>query len=75
LENVVKGIAYVYTPPYSSHITPSTAQHVANASKMGLTIAMCLLKLRVRRQNLLDGPASPRANRAKDKATKRVASG
>jgi hypothetical protein len=41
---------------------------------MGPTIAEVLAKLRVLRQNPLDGLVPPRANKARDKATQRVAS-
>jgi hypothetical protein len=53
---------------------PSTARDMATISKMGHMIAMGLPKLRVLKQNPLDGLAPPRANKVRDKVTQRVAS-
>jgi hypothetical protein len=55
-------------------MTPSTTRDTTTISKMGLTIVVGLLKLKVRRQNHPVGSAPPRANRARDKATQTVAS-
>jgi hypothetical protein len=55
--------------PYSSHIMHYTTLDMATISKMGPTIAVGLLKLRVRRQNPPVGSAQPRVDRMKDKAT------
>jgi hypothetical protein len=61
--------------PYSSHIMPATtARDMATISQMGPMIAERPANLRALRQNPLLGSASPRAYRAGDKATKRVAS-
>jgi hypothetical protein len=60
--------------PDSSHIVPSTAWGMTTISKMGPTIVVDLLKLRVLRGNPIVGLAPPRANRARDKSTKRMAS-
>jgi hypothetical protein len=74
LQNVVKGV-YTFTHlPYSSHIMLYTAQDMTTLSKMGLMIVVGLLKLGVRRQNPLVRSALLRANKARDKATQRVAS-
>jgi hypothetical protein len=59
--------------PSSSHIVPSLAWDTAIVPKLGPTIAVGLLELRVPRQNPLVGLAPPRANRARDKETQRVA--
>jgi hypothetical protein len=60
--------------PNSSHDVPATAWDEAIISKMGPTIAVGLLQLRVLRQNLPARLVPPRANRARDKATQWVAS-
>jgi hypothetical protein len=56
-------------PSYSSYIMPFTAWDTAAVSKMGPTIVVDLLKLRVQRQNPPVRPVPPRANRVRDKAT------
>jgi hypothetical protein len=59
--------------PVSSHVMPVTSRDAATISKMGPTIIVGLLKLRVLRQNLSARLAPPRANRARSKVTQRVA--
>jgi hypothetical protein len=45
-------ILYMFTrPSYSSHTTPSTPRNTTTVSKMGHTIVVGLLMLRVRRRN------------------------
>jgi hypothetical protein len=66
---------YTFTrPSYSSHTTSSIVRDRSTVSKMGPTIAMGLLKLRVLRKTPLVGTAPPRVNRARDKATQMVTS-
>jgi hypothetical protein len=72
MRNAVKGTIYVYTPPCTPHITPSTLRDMATISKMGHTIIMGLPTLRVRRQNPPDGSRLPRASIARDEATQGV---
>jgi hypothetical protein len=73
VQNALKGVVYIYTPPYSSRIMPSTSRDMTTISKMGHTITMGLPMLRVQRRNLPDGSEPPRATRARDKATHGVA--
>jgi hypothetical protein len=53
---------------------PMIAQDTATVSQMGPTVVKGPVKLRVLRQNPLVRLAPPIANRARDKATPRVAS-
>jgi hypothetical protein len=77
-KNRVKGIVYIYTPPqlltHHARYASSATRDTETVSKMVPTIAICLPKLRVLRQNLATVSASPRANRAGDKVTQMVAS-
>jgi hypothetical protein len=59
--------------PNSSRIMPSTVQDMAIVSKTGPKIVVGLLEVMVLRQNLPARSASPKANRAMDKVTQRVA--
>jgi hypothetical protein len=72
MRNAVKGTIYVYTPPCTPHIMPSTSRDMATISKMGHTIIVGLPTLRVRRQNPPDGSQPPRASIARDEATQGV---
>jgi hypothetical protein len=59
--------------PISTHVMPATiAQDMTTVSKMGLTIAVGLPKLRILRQNPPPELGPPRGNRARDKVTQRV---
>jgi hypothetical protein len=60
-------------PPRSSHITPSTSRDMETVSKMGRTITVGLLMLRVRRRNLPVGSEPPRVSSARDEVTQGVA--
>jgi hypothetical protein len=57
----------------SSHIIPTAIRDTTTISKTGPTIVVGLLKLRVPRQNSPAGSAPPKAIRARDKATHRMA--
>jgi hypothetical protein len=59
-------------PSYSSHTMPSIVRDTTTVSKMGHTIVVGLLKLRVLRQNPPVRSIPPRANRVRDKATQRM---
>jgi hypothetical protein len=75
LQNALKGIVFGYThTPDASRIGPYTTRDTTTTSKMGPMIVVGLRKLCVLRQNPPVGSALPRANRARDKATKMVAS-
>jgi hypothetical protein len=56
------------------HDVPTTSQDTVNVSKTSPTIAIGMQQLRVQMQNPPVGSAQPRANRARDKVTQRVAS-
>jgi hypothetical protein len=67
-------VLYMFTRlPDSSHIVPIKSQDMATVSKMGPMIGVGLPKLRVLRQNPLAGSTPPRANRARDKVTQKMA--
>jgi hypothetical protein len=57
----------------SLHDVPATSRDMVNISKMGPMIAVGLQQLRVQRWNPPIGSEPPRANRARDEATQRVA--
>jgi hypothetical protein len=60
---------------HTSHIMPAMiARDTANVSKTGPTIVVNLPKPKVPRQNLPVESALPKANRAREKATQKLAS-
>jgi hypothetical protein len=56
------------------HDVPTESWDTVNVSKMGPTIVVGPIQLKVRRQNSLVESEPPQANRARDEATQRVAS-
>jgi hypothetical protein len=75
LSNHVKQVNTKAAHPSRGHYTSQKGSlPSATVSKTGLTIAVGLLELRVRRKNPPVNSASPKANRARDKVTHRMAS-